>query len=340
MGGLSVLLQYRWQIVRNLLRHVRRYVWVHVMAALGLVVLLVGGGTLFFLVIFDFLVRLDVFGPLLLDRLLAMIFLAFFLMLVFSNLVITLSINYISREVEFLLSFPVRYRSIFWLKFCESLLFSSWAFAVLSLPLFIAFGWVRGVGWQFFPVALALLVPFLLLPAGLGSMLTLLISALLPARKGRIFKLRGIKTPRPQGGGSGGKARVSDPDFVSRVVIRIGKAANVKVDVRTKRDRKTGERKQVVKYASAHDLRRSFGERWALRVMPQVLQELMRHESIETTLRYYVGKNAQRTADALWDAYERVAGGSVGNKCGNTRQDSASDRGSGNDASPWDTRAC
>jgi integrase len=59
-----------------------------------------------------------------------------------------------------------------------------------------------------------------------------------------------------------------------------------------------------IKFASAHDLRRSFGERWALRVMPQVLMELMRHESIDTTMQFYVGRNAERTADALWAAVE------------------------------------
>ena len=32
--------------------------------------------------------------------------------------------------------------------------------------------------------------------------------------------------------------------------------------------------------------------------------ELMRHESIQTTMRFYVGQNAQRTADAAWAAYE------------------------------------
>lgn len=57
-----------------------------------------------------------------------------------------------------------------------------------------------------------------------------------------------------------------------------------------------------VKYASAHDLRRSFGERWANRVMPHILQQLMRHEDIGTTMRYYIGRNAETTADALWDA--------------------------------------
>jgi len=63
-----------------------------------------------------------------------------------------------------------------------------------------------------------------------------------------------------------------------------------------------------VKYASAHDLRRAFGERWAARLMPAQLMELMRHESIETTLRFYVGTDAQRTADAAWAAFERASG--------------------------------
>jgi len=34
--------------------------------------------------------------------------------------------------------------------------------------------------------------------------------------------------------------------------------------------------------------------------------ELMRHESIETTLRLYVGTDAQRTADAAWAAFDRA----------------------------------
>lgn len=81
----------------------------------------------------------------------------------------------------------------------------------------------------------------------------------------------------------------------------IGEAANVVVNT----DRKTGK----VSYASAHDFRRSFGERWALRVMPAVLMELMRHDSIDTTMKFYVGRNAQRTAEEVWEAYAKVSGG-------------------------------
>ena len=50
----------------------------------------------------------------------------------------------------------------------------------------------------------------------------------------------------------------------------------------------------------------AFGVRWAARLMPAQLMELMRHESIETTLRFYVGTDAQRTAEAAWAAFERV----------------------------------
>ena len=60
-----------------------------------------------------------------------------------------------------------------------------------------------------------------------------------------------------------------------------------------------GEQTGKVKHASAQDLRRSFGQRWAARIMPPDLMVLMRHESIETTLRYYVGRNAQTTATTL-----------------------------------------
>jgi integrase len=78
----------------------------------------------------------------------------------------------------------------------------------------------------------------------------------------------------------------------------IGKKSAVVVHV----DPATGRKK----YASAHDFRRAFGDRWALRVMPRVLMQLMRHESIETTMRYYVGRSVQATADVVWEAYRRA----------------------------------
>ena len=96
-------------------------------------------------------------------------------------------------------------------------------------------------------------------------------------------------------------------DRVSRLVGRVGQAAQVVVAT----DARTGK----VKYASAHDLRRSFGERWAGRIMPPDLMILMRHESIETTMKFYVGRNAQKTAATLWNAHKRAT---ESNTFGNT----------------------
>ena len=73
---------------------------------------------------------------------------------------------------------------------------------------------------------------------------------------------------------------------------------------------KIGERVGIVvnsaegKYASDHDLRRSFGTRWVGRVKPATLQLLMRHKSSETTMKYYVSQDADGLADELWAEHE------------------------------------
>jgi len=37
--------------------------------------------------------------------------------------------------------------------------------------------------------------------------------------------------------------------------------------------------------------------------MPAVLQQLMRHEDIQTTLKYYVGQDAEAMAQKLWASH-------------------------------------
>ena len=49
--------------------------------------------------------------------------------------------------------------------------------------------------------------------------------------------------------------------------------------------------------------------------MPAQLKELMRHESIETTLRFYVATDAQRTAEAAWAAWAGHGRGVFGAVC-------------------------
>jgi integrase len=97
-------------------------------------------------------------------------------------------------------------------------------------------------------------------------------------RRGRVFRPRGVR------------GRVASLERVSAMITHIGKMANVAVS--------------EGKWASAQDLRRAFAARLAHLVHPMQLMELMRHESLETTMRYYVGIQAIRTANDLWRALE------------------------------------
>lgn len=98
-------------------------------------------------------------------------------------------------------------------------------------------------------------------------------------RAGVVFKIDG------QGGAGMSEKRVC------RTISAFGRKAGVVVN------------KGEGKFASAHDLRRSFGTRWSKRVMPIVLRKLMRHSSIETTLRYYVDQDADELAEGLWKQF-------------------------------------
>jgi integrase len=79
---------------------------------------------------------------------------------------------------------------------------------------------------------------------------------------------------------------------VSRIIAKFGKGCRVKVA-----DTDKGPR-----FAASHDLRRSFGFRWAKRVMPAILQRMMRHATIQTTMEYYITQGEQETADAVWES--------------------------------------
>jgi len=94
----------------------------------------------------------------------------------------------------------------------------------------------------------------------------------------------------------GRKVRIERPDsqWVGKVISKIGKKAGIVVEPA---DERTG---RPEKYASAHDLRRSCGER--LReagVPPLVITRVMRHSSWETTRKHYAPGDIQKDAEVL-----------------------------------------
>ena len=77
--------------------------------------------------------------------------------------------------------------------------------------------------------------------------------------------------------------------WTKKVISSIGAEAKVKVN-------------SEGKAASAHDLRRSFGTRWAPKLAPADLKQLMRHATIATTMEFYVDMPADELGSRLWTA--------------------------------------
>lgn len=108
-------------------------------------------------------------GGLLVERLLYLLFAFLFILLLFSNVVISYSNFFRNRESAFLISLPIPSSTIFRWKFIESALLASWAFVFLIAPLLAAYGLVHRQPWHFYIITSVLIVLFVILPSVAGS---------------------------------------------------------------------------------------------------------------------------------------------------------------------------
>jgi integrase len=97
------------------------------------------------------------------------------------------------------------------------------------------------------------------------------------------------------------------PDLVKFVKQQpVGLIVRTQLHVRTIKEyfteigRSTDIKVSEKKFATLHDFRRTFGHRWALKVHPMVLRHLMRHQDIQTTLKYYVSLEVKDVASQIW----------------------------------------
>lgn len=132
-------------------------------------------------------------GDLLALRLLSMVLLTFFSILLFSNVVTALSTYYLSGELDILHAAPVPIESIYRAKFFETVLDSSWMTLIYGLPVFIAYGAVFQAGIAYYAGLFLTIVPFVMIPAALGIIITMLLVSAFPARRARdILVLLGL----------------------------------------------------------------------------------------------------------------------------------------------------
>jgi len=124
-------------------------------------------------------------GDLLALRLLSMVLLTFFSILVFSNIITSLSTFYLSGELDILLSSPVRIENIFRAKFIETIVDSSWMTLIYGLPVFIAYGAAFKAPLLYYLGLIFTIVPFLIIPACIGIIVTMLLVNAFPARRAK-----------------------------------------------------------------------------------------------------------------------------------------------------------
>jgi ABC-2 type transport system permease protein len=149
-------------------------------------------GTLFWAFIYTVLYRLLIYfrgvpdlGPFLAGKLLGIILVGFFSLLLLSNIITALSSFFLARDLDLLVAAPVDWLKLYSAKLLETGVNASWMVVLMATPMFAAFG-VAYHGGALFPlIVIGVFVPFLIVPAVVGSAITLLLVNIFPARRTR-----------------------------------------------------------------------------------------------------------------------------------------------------------
>lgn len=112
-------------------------------------------------------------GPILMDRLIFVLFFFFFVMLVVSNATITGIGLFKRRETSWLLSLPLSYRSLVLWKTLEGMVLASWGLILLSAPIVAAMGHLFHAAPSFYLCAIPALFCLVTVASNLSSLMLL-----------------------------------------------------------------------------------------------------------------------------------------------------------------------
>lgn len=129
--------------------------------------------------------QLQPVGELLVQKLVAITFLIFMGLLVFSNIVTAFSSFYLADDLFFLMKQPIPGDDLFTSRYVESMLQSSWVILFFGTPAFVAVGIAMGADWTYYAALPFVMIPFVAIPTGLASMLALGITNMLVASRMR-----------------------------------------------------------------------------------------------------------------------------------------------------------
>ncbi|UCD70901.1 MAG: hypothetical protein JSW70_07825 [Syntrophobacterales bacterium] len=128
---------------------------------------------------------IEILGEILLVKLLAVVFLTFFLMLTVSNIITSLSTYFLSEDNKLILSVPVSTEKVYLSKYLITLAHSSWMVLLFGIPVFIAYGTVYGAPITYYLWVAVILLFFLVPPAGIGVMISISLVNIVPAKRAK-----------------------------------------------------------------------------------------------------------------------------------------------------------
>ncbi|OPL12904.1 MAG: hypothetical protein AVO39_11270 [delta proteobacterium MLS_D] len=124
-------------------------------------------------------------GPVLVDETMYIFFAVLFIMLVLSSLVVCHATFFNAQEIEFLLSKPLDHRAVFFYRFVQSSIYSSWAFLFLGIPFLVAYAIIRDASCWFYLALPGWFILFVILPTATASLLVLPAARFLDYRRAR-----------------------------------------------------------------------------------------------------------------------------------------------------------
>ena len=125
------------------------------------------------------------FGDLLAYKLLSMVFLTFFGLLIFSNILIALNTFFLSQDLNTIHATPVSLGELFAARLMDTLLESSWMVLLFGIPILTAYGLVYKASILYYLGLISVMIPYLILAAALGVSLTMLLVLVFPAQRTR-----------------------------------------------------------------------------------------------------------------------------------------------------------
>lgn len=116
---------------------------------------------------------------------LGLLLLMLFGMLLLSNSVAALGALFLARDLDLILASPITPARFFRSKLVEVALHSSWIALIFGFPAIVAFGVAYDAPWSFYPLSVAILLPYFIIPAAIAMILVIGFTLIVPANRTR-----------------------------------------------------------------------------------------------------------------------------------------------------------